>query len=924
MLLLWTMSAFMMRLSKCGTWEVECDRTHPTFYIQHPTMILTGGDIMKLIALINLMAVITVSAAVQWDFETDQLALGGKLCFEDRGEKPVFSDEVFSKQIFDGGTFSSLLDNNSRSLYFKPTPVTASVAPAGGELTVDGSKKELKLPTLTVEAFIRIEKPQKMFALIASKRRKSGCTWSMSVTPDGVFSVRFDTQPGSSGPGFNYSVSSGTLVNDGLWHHVAMVFNHENQQCRLYVDYEETKSTILQGPLVYDNEFFTIGRGLNGWLDDIRISDKALHPEQFLRKSRFFSDCLPKKKSAYPDVMLDLTRTRVQIPSSLEWEKIGTLKPKTVDEIPGEFWSLGCETLDRDLADWDAYKGYLQNLGIKRIRLQGGWNKTEKEKGVYDFEWLDHIVDSAHDLGLKVCLETSYGNRLYNPKAGLGPGGYLPDGEELDAWDKWVTAMVKHYKPKGVNEWMMYNEPNLKSKSNTVERIVANNGRTAAIIKSIDPDAKIGGLVCAGLNTSLIEKWAQGLKEKDQLKHFEWVIYHGYAGNPDALNDGMRKAKSMIREYSPTLKLWQGEAGCASEPVQYALSGVEWTELSHAKWNARRMLCDFGIGIESTVFTISDLAYHKDFISRYGLLKTNPDNSLIKVKTAFYVVNNIVSVFNDSVAINNDCKFEIVADDKITRFAFKDKKSGYDLISFWNGSDLPENTCELDSAIVKVENLKMDKPVWIDMLTSRIYAIPAENISKEGAVTVIKDVPYMDSPIVLTDLSILSYVEARKSKGAAVRKRQKKSTVKVAEVPMRNFKLFGSQKPAPVVIIVEGPGVNAEWADVAAEWLRENEIHAFVLSGQKNTLKEAVNYIQSKSLEWSVDPEQIGVMGASSLTKSYKEAGADFVVNIDQPAKADSKNDLFAADVKNDKFDPQAAWLKDLIKWMEPRKTKVF
>jgi hypothetical protein len=41
---------------------------------------------------------------------------------------------------------------------------------------------------------------------------------------------------------------------------------------------------------------------------------------------------------------------------------------------------------------------------------------------------------------------------------------------------------------------------------------------------------------------------------------------------------------------------------------------------------------------------------HKDFISRYGFLKTNPDNSIIKVKTAYYAVQNVVSVFNDALA----------------------------------------------------------------------------------------------------------------------------------------------------------------------------------------------------------------------------------------------------------------------------------
>jgi hypothetical protein len=67
-------------------------------------------------------------------------------------------------------------------------------------------------------------------------------------------------------------------------------------------------------------------------------------------------------------------------------------------------------------------------------------------------------------------------------------------------------------------------------------------------------------------------------------------------------------------------------------------------EYAHAKWNARRMLGDFGCGIDSSVFTIADLSYSKAFISRYGLLKTNPDNSIIKVKSAYYAVQNVVTL----------------------------------------------------------------------------------------------------------------------------------------------------------------------------------------------------------------------------------------------------------------------------------------
>ena len=462
--------------------------------------------------------------------------------------------------------------------------------------------------------------------------------------------------------------------------------------------------------------------------------------------------------------MLDQTPTRVQTALDPGMTRIGTLKPKSVDEIATSMWSLGCETLDRDLADWDAYKSYLKPLGIRRIRLQGGWGRTEKQKGVYDFAWLDRIVDDAHARGLTVCLETSYGNKLYEKTAALGPGGLLPAGDEtLAAWDKWVEAMARHYSAKGVKQWMMYNEPNLR-KGNAVDTVAAFNIRTAQIIKRIDPEAKIGGLVSAGANTGLIDGFLSQLQAQGKLDLFHWVVYHAYGANPDSIYPAVDKIWAITRKYSPNLRLWQGEAGCASEEVQYALKGIDWTELSHAKWNARRMLGDLGHDVESAVFTISDLSYHKNFISRYGLLKTNPDNSIIKVKTAYYVVQNVVSVFNDAVERIPDYDLNVQCEKKLSWYAFRDKKTGLDLLTFWNGTAVPKNTCEVIHAHFVVQNGKFKEPVWVDMITGNIYAIPESQISVDGNTYTFKDIPVYDGPALITDKSLLSFVPAREKK----------------------------------------------------------------------------------------------------------------------------------------------------------------
>ena len=80
-----------------------------------------------------------------------------------------------------------------------------------------------------------------------------------------------------------------------------------------------------------------------------------------------------------------------------EFKRAGTLVPRSKPDPKDDQWMIGCEVLDRDFARFSAYKDYLPGLGIRSIRLQGGWAKCEKTKGVYDFAWLDAIVDSLLD-----------------------------------------------------------------------------------------------------------------------------------------------------------------------------------------------------------------------------------------------------------------------------------------------------------------------------------------------------------------------------------------------------------------------------------------------------------------------------------------------------------------------------------------------
>lgn len=189
-------------------------------------------------------------------------------------------------------------------------------------------------------------------------------------------------------------------------------------------------------------------------------------------------------------------------------KRLGAVAPRNAAEIEDSNWFLGCETLDRDYADFDQYKEYLCPLGIKYLRFQGGWAKTEKEQGVYDWRWLDHIIEESVGRGLKPWLQTGYGNPVYPGAGGENLGAGMPLSETgLAAYERWVGKMAARYADK-VFDWEVWNEPNFgDNKVNTPEITADFNIRTARIIKEIQPGARISALALGHIDIDYVERF---------------------------------------------------------------------------------------------------------------------------------------------------------------------------------------------------------------------------------------------------------------------------------------------------------------------------------------------------------------------------------------------------------------------------------
>ena len=477
---------------------------------------------------------------------------------------------------------------------------------------------------------------------------------------------------------------------------------------------------------------------------------------------------------AAAEVELSTDADRVETPLCVNMKRVGTLAPRSVKDIRGSNWTLGCETLDRDFANFDEYKRFLAPLGIKKIRLQAGWAKCEKEKGKYDFSWLDHQVDFALANGIAPMLETGYGNPIYEGGGGWDLAGGFPTSEEgLAGWDAWVDALSRHFAAR-VRDWAMWNEPDIGEPKKTPEAIAAFNVRTAKIVRRNVPGARIAGLSLAHNDAGFLEECLRAMG--DDVALFDSVIYHGYAPAPESSYDQVEAQKAVLAKYNPAAKLRQGENGCPSEmATRFALSNIPWSEYSQAKWDMRRMLGDLGHDVESSVFTICDFNHKGREINLKGLLRANEGKEVIAVKRAYYAVQNVASIFDDTLERVADSGFS-TKDSTVCTYEYA-KADGARVFVFWTcanatrwvekkenpllpaGKIMPVYERPGDSFATRPHVFKwtggpLKDPVWVDLLTGRVYEFPKCDMIVHSSGVTFVNVPVYDSPCVLTERGV--------------------------------------------------------------------------------------------------------------------------------------------------------------------------
>ena len=463
----------------------------------------------------------------------------------------------------------------------------------------------------------------------------------------------------------------------------------------------------------------------------------------------------------------------------------------SASQIADSRLGVGFEKLDRDAFDPTKAYDYLEQIGVKKIRIQSGWFRTEKEKGVYDFGWLDAIVDALLSRGMEPWLCLSYGNPIYTDlaKPVFGAVGCPPIGseEEMKGWLNYVDATVRHYQGK-INLYEVWNEPDgwwswrhdeTDTKDNmdlAVHAVEYGNFamQTAIAVKSADSTARVaaGSIAHPAQNMYYVDDMlATGL-----WKHIDAVTFHIYSAWDGERADTIRALRSVIDQYDSQITLIQGEAGAQTRSDgSGAMKGFAWSQTKQTKYLLRTLLCDLWCGVEFASYfstmdmiealhgRIADKASYMDF-GYFGVISADFDENGKATggytpKPSYYALQNLAAL------VQGDCqKYALpyirqylpsrrvngmdCGDNTLTVYPFK-LHDGTVAMAYFNCTPLLTTSYE-GTVSFCICNRKPEGIRLLDPTDGSIYKLPESMIEVQGVNSVLlKNLPLTDCPLIL-------------------------------------------------------------------------------------------------------------------------------------------------------------------------------
>ena len=355
--------------------------------------------------------------------------------------------------------------------------------------------------------------------------------------------------------------------------------------------------------------------------------------------------------------------------------KIGKIKPRKASEIKNSRIGIGFEKLDRKVFNPEKAYDKLAMIGAKWVRIQSGWERTEQEKGVYDFEWLDSIVDNLLERGLVPWINLVYGNGLYDDDAAkvFGAVGCPPvkSEEAKKGWADYITALAAHMKGR-ISYYEVWNEPDgewcWKHGPNGKEygQFVVD---TSVALKKGDSSAKvIGGAICMAKPLDFAyDAFSVGMGE-----HIDAISFHEYVIDETVVFRHVKALRGLCNRFNPNIEIIQGESGSQSRSDgRGAMRKGAWTPHKQAKQLLRHLMADLMTEVKFTSYfscmdmiealngTVGDLVSYLDY-GYFGVLGAAVTALIRCIIPTNFKVYIAVSVIGSFVQIPLMCLYGVL------------------------------------------------------------------------------------------------------------------------------------------------------------------------------------------------------------------------------------------------------------------------
>ena len=475
------------------------------------------------------------------------------------------------------------------------------------------------------------------------------------------------------------------------------------------------------------------------------------------------------------------------------FEPIGSFKGKSASQIGKSFLGIGFETLDRDTFNPEDVYDILPGCGVKHARLQTGWLKCERERGVYDFSKLDSQVENLLARKIQPWFNVSFGNPLYTPvaeyekiieeaKPNLAPArirGYCGEtpvyfGDDgMAGWCAYLEALVKHFSGR-VTEFEIWNEPfglgdfwkqnghmpypgldGISRARRCAEDYVKLVRKSAEVVHRVNPEAKVIA------NTALDTMFTDEIVRAGITDCIDILSYHLYPRHEKETYAKVQHVREILnRAGGRHIPIRQGESGFPSEHRE-SLSLP--TEYNQAKYIAKRILTDLRCGAEmSSIFTVTDfLHYYPNGESQhFGVI----DAAKKKPKLGFFTIQSFAPFSEhwqsapDLLATftqrNGDSNIDTTEFD-VTIVGLR--CFGIPIFALWREgkTDIshPEVLGELTLFLFPEEHFQT--PVVFDPIRQTLYrSTHAKATSWSCGAMGFNPFPMLDSPLLVTDLSL--------------------------------------------------------------------------------------------------------------------------------------------------------------------------